>query len=109
METKRQLDVLDKKLEKSPYISGEAYTIADMAIFPWYGGLVLGELYGAAEFLDVEAYTHLKNGRRPYLSGPPLCVEFELIKPGEKNPLNFLSGTQWMILIKNRFGWRRNI
>ena len=60
METKRQLDVLDKKLEKSPYISGEEYTIADMAIFPWYGGLVLGELYGAAEFLDVDTYTHLK-------------------------------------------------
>jgi GST-like protein len=60
METKRQLDVLDKKLEKTPYISGEEYTIADMAIFPWYGGLVLGELYEAAEFLDVETYTHLK-------------------------------------------------
>ena len=52
--------MLDKKLEKDPYISGEEYTIADMAIFPWYGGLVLGELYGAAEFLDVDSYTHLK-------------------------------------------------
>ncbi len=59
METKRQLDVLDKQLAKNKYITGEEYTIADMAIWPWYGGLVLGELYGAAEFLEVNAYTHL--------------------------------------------------
>ena len=70
METKRQLDVLDKKLEKTPFISGEEYTIADMAIFPWYGGLVLGELYGAAEFLDVDAYTHLKKWAKTISARP---------------------------------------
>ena len=59
METKRQLDVLDKELAKNKYITGGKYTIADMAIWPWYGGLVLGELYGAAEFLEVNSYTHL--------------------------------------------------
>lgn len=60
METKRQLDVLDRRLAESPYIAGDTYTIADMAIFPWYGGLVKGWLYGAADFLSVQDYTHLQ-------------------------------------------------
>ncbi|MFT6386738.1 MAG: GST-like protein [Cellvibrionaceae bacterium] len=59
METKRQLDVLDKQLARSKYIAGDNYTIADMAIWPWYGALVLGKLYDAAEFLDVATYTHV--------------------------------------------------
>ncbi|CUJ06693.1 glutathione-dependent disulfide-bond oxidoreductase [Cognatishimia activa] len=59
METKRQLDVLDRELAKKPFIAGEGYTIADMAIWPWYGQLVLGRLYGAAEFLDVESYKNV--------------------------------------------------
>lgn len=59
MEVKRQLDVLDKQLAKHTYIAGEEYTIADMAIWPWYGNLVLGNLYDAAEFLQVETYTHV--------------------------------------------------
>jgi GSH-dependent disulfide-bond oxidoreductase len=59
METKRQLDVLDRALEDRNFIAGNEYTIADMAIWPWYGGLVLGRLYDAAEFLDVESYTNV--------------------------------------------------
>ena len=59
METKRQLDVLDRELAKKPFIAGEDYTIADMAIWPWYGQLVLGRLYDAAEFLDVESYANV--------------------------------------------------
>ncbi len=59
METKRQLDVLDRQLADRDFISGPDYTIADMAIWPWYGGLVLGRLYNAAEFLDVESYTNV--------------------------------------------------
>lgn len=59
MEVKRQLDVLDKQLAVNEYVAGNEYTIADMAIWPWYGGLVLGRLYDAAEFLDVESYTHV--------------------------------------------------
>ncbi|MFO0690462.1 MAG: glutathione-dependent disulfide-bond oxidoreductase [Myxococcota bacterium] len=59
MEVKRQLDVLDRNLATRPYVAGDAYTIADMAIFPWYGGLVRGELYGAAEFLDVKSYANV--------------------------------------------------
>ncbi|MDO4905286.1 MAG: glutathione-dependent disulfide-bond oxidoreductase [Lautropia sp.] len=59
MESKRQLDLLDKLLAEQAYIAGDVYTIADMAIWPWYGRLVQGELYGAAKFLDVQSYRHL--------------------------------------------------
>ncbi|UWQ76016.1 glutathione-dependent disulfide-bond oxidoreductase [Leisingera sp. M658] len=59
MESKRQLDVLDRQLAERTYIAGEEYTIADMAIWSWYGQLVLGRLYDAAEFLDVESYTNV--------------------------------------------------
>ncbi|MEO3878789.1 glutathione-dependent disulfide-bond oxidoreductase [Rheinheimera fenheensis] len=59
METKRQLDVLDKQLAKHAFVAGDEYSIADMAIWPWYGGLVLGRLYDAAEFLDVASYKHV--------------------------------------------------
>lgn len=59
MESKRQLDVLDKRLAENRYVAGDAYTIADMAIWPWYGVLVQGGLYGAAEFLSVHEYRHV--------------------------------------------------
>lgn len=59
METKRQLDVLNRQLAKHTFIAGEDYSIADMAIFPWYGCLVLGELYNAKEFLSVHEYEHV--------------------------------------------------
>lgn len=59
METKRQLDVLDRQLAENEYIAGDEYTIADMAIWPWYGGLVKGRLYGAGEFLSVQDYKHV--------------------------------------------------
>ncbi|MDN3235880.1 MULTISPECIES: glutathione-dependent disulfide-bond oxidoreductase [Pseudomonas] len=60
METKRQLDVLDRQLAERRYIAGDEYTIADMAIWPWYGVLVQGGLYNAAEFLSVQDYTHVQ-------------------------------------------------
>ena len=59
MEAKRELDVLDRRLAVSTYLAGDEYTIADMAVWPWYGALVLGTLYGAAEFLQVHEYTHV--------------------------------------------------
>ncbi len=59
MEAKRQLDVLDRQLAERPYIAGDDYTIADMAIWPWYGQLCLGRLYDAATFLDVQSYKHV--------------------------------------------------
>ena len=59
METKRQLDVLDRRLAEVPFVAGDDYSIADMAIWPWYGGLVLGRAYNAAEFLDVASYKNV--------------------------------------------------
>ncbi|RWU18286.1 glutathione-dependent disulfide-bond oxidoreductase [Pseudomonas alkylphenolica] len=60
MEAKRQLDVLDRRLSESAYLAGDAYTIADIAVWPWYGQLVRGNLYGAGEFLNVQQYTHVR-------------------------------------------------
>ncbi|MEM1388988.1 MAG: glutathione-dependent disulfide-bond oxidoreductase [Pseudomonadota bacterium] len=70
MEVKRQLDVLDKHLAQHEWMAGGTYSIADMAIWPWYGGLVKGWLYDAAEFLDVASYSHVvawadRIGERP--------------------------------------------
>ncbi len=60
MEVKRQLDVLDKRLAQSAYLAGDDYTIADMAIWPWYGALAKGLIYEAGEFLQVQDYTHVQ-------------------------------------------------
>lgn len=59
METKRQLDVLDQRLAQHEFVAGDTYTIADIAIWPWYGGLVQGQLYDAAEFLSAQDYRHV--------------------------------------------------
>jgi GST-like protein len=60
METKRLLDVLDRRLGETRFLAGDTYTIADMAAWPWYGALVLGRLYDAAEFLDVTSYRNVR-------------------------------------------------
>jgi GSH-dependent disulfide-bond oxidoreductase len=70
MEAKRQLDVLDRRLAETEYLAGNEYTIADIAVWPWYGGLAKGWLYGAAEFLQVEEYKNVQRwadtiGKRP--------------------------------------------
>ena len=70
MEVKRQLDVLDRRLAETEYVAGGDYTIADMAVWPWYGGLAKGRLYGAAEFLRVQDYENVQRwadaiGARP--------------------------------------------
>lgn len=70
MEAKRQLDVLDKQLAKQTYIAGEEYTIADVAIWPWYGNLVLGNAYNAAEFLDVQSYQHVQRWAKTIAERP---------------------------------------
>jgi GST-like protein len=60
METKRQLDVLDRRLAESKYLAGDDYTIADIAVWPWYGGLAKGLLYGAGEFLSAQDYKNVQ-------------------------------------------------
>jgi GSH-dependent disulfide-bond oxidoreductase len=60
METKRQLDVLERRLAEAPFLAGDHYSIADMAVWPWYGGLAKGLLYGGGEFLDVQSYTKVQ-------------------------------------------------
>src|ERR1700726_5138352 len=70
MEVKRELDVLDRCLADTEYIAGNTYTIADMAIFPWYGGLAKGWAYGAAEFLSVQDYKHVNRWADKLLKRP---------------------------------------
>ena len=70
MEVKRQLDVLDRRLAESEYIAGSDYTIADIAIWPWYGGLVKGWQYGAAEFLQVQDYKNVQRWAEQIYSRP---------------------------------------
>jgi GST-like protein len=70
MEVKRQMDVLDRELSKHRYLGGDEYSIADMATWPWYGNLVLGEAYGAGEFLQVESYKNLQRWANEVLQRP---------------------------------------
>ena len=70
METKRQLDVLDNHLATHEFMSGDEYSIADIAIWSWYGNLVLGQLYNAAEFLDVASYLHVMRWAQQLASRP---------------------------------------
>ncbi|MFK7891320.1 MAG: glutathione-dependent disulfide-bond oxidoreductase [Granulosicoccus sp.] len=64
METKRQLDVLDRQLAENQFIAGDEYTIADIAIWPWYGAVALNTVYQAAEFLDAASYQHVMRWAR---------------------------------------------
>ena len=70
MEVKRQLDVLDRRLADNAYLAGPNYTIADMAVFPWYGGLVKGWQYDAGEFLNVTEYKHVQRWADAILDRP---------------------------------------
>ena len=60
MEVKRQLDVIDRRLAETEYLAGDAYTVADIAVWPWYGALAKGLLYGGGEFLQVQDYHHVQ-------------------------------------------------
>lgn len=70
MEAKRQLDVLDRQLAEHRYLAGDEYSIADIATWPWYGNLVLGTLYDAAEFLQVESYKNVRRWAQEILERP---------------------------------------
>ena len=78
MEVKRQLDVLDRRLAQTEYLAGSDYTIADMAVWPWYGALAKGLLYGVGEFPQVHEYTNVQRwtdaiAQRPAAQGGALC------------------------------------
>ncbi|MBB3219505.1 glutathione-dependent disulfide-bond oxidoreductase [Pseudoduganella umbonata] len=73
MEAKRQLDVLDRQLASHRFVAGDDYTIADMAIWPWYGLLALGELYGAGEFLSVHEYTNVRRWAEEVAARPAVA------------------------------------
>jgi GST-like protein len=70
MEAKRQLDVLERRLGESKYLAGDSYTIADIAVWSWYGQLALGTLYSAAEFLAVEEYPHVQRWAKEIAERP---------------------------------------
>ena len=70
MEVKRQMDVLERELSEHRFLGGNEYSIADIATWTWYGNLVLGQLYNAAEFLDVESYPHLRRWAEAILQRP---------------------------------------
>jgi GST-like protein len=72
METKRQLDVLDRRLAETTYLAGDDYTIADIAVWPWYGGLARGLLYGAGEFLSVQDYKNVQRWTDAIAARPPV-------------------------------------
>jgi GST-like protein len=72
MEVKRQLDVLDRHLATHTYMAGDEYSIADIAIYPWYGGLVEGKLYEAGEFLSVHEYSHVQRWAAAVAERPPV-------------------------------------
>ena len=71
MEVKRQLDVLDRRLADRAYLAGSEYTITDIAVFPWYGGLAKGWQYSAAEFLSVQDYKNVQRWADAPM--PPMC------------------------------------
>lgn len=81
METKRQLDVLDRRLGESPYLAGNGYTIADIAVWAWYGQLVRGNLYSAAEFLSVQEYTHLQRWAEEIANRPAVIRGCRVNRP----------------------------
>jgi GST-like protein len=81
METKRQLDVLERQLAEHSFVAGGTYTIADIAIWPWYGGLVLGRQYGAAEFLDVASYKHVVRWARE-IDARPAVIRGRVVNKG---------------------------
>ncbi len=103
MEVKRQLDVLDRRLADHRYLCGDEYTIADMAVWPWYGSLVAGRMYNAGEFLDVESYQHVVRWMREIDEREPVkrgrMVNRTWGEPAEQlrerhSPDDFLTRTQ---------------
>ena len=89
MEAKRQMHVLDTHLAKHEYLAGDTYTIADMAVFPWYGAMAKGLLYGAAEFLAVHEYTHVRRWA-DQINQRPAVIRGRKVNVGWGEPANQL-------------------
>ena len=86
METKRQLDVLNRHLADHEYLAGEEYSIADMANWPWYGALVTGKLYDAAEFLSVHEYAHVRRWSDQIAARPAIVRDWRVNRPWSEPP-----------------------
>src|SRR5699024_7387506 len=89
MEVKRQLDVLDRQLADNRFVAGDEYTIADMAIWPWYGNLVANKVYSAAEFLDAQSYHHVMRWQKEVYSRPAV-QRGRIVNRSSGEPGNFL-------------------
>ena len=94
MEIKRQLDVLDRRLAESHYLAGDDYTIADMAVWPWYGTLVKGQLYEAGEFLRCTTTRTCCVGPMKSPSARPCSAAARSTAPGASRPANCMSATR---------------
>ena len=89
METKRQLDVLDRRLADNEYLAGDQYTIADIAVFPWYGGLAQGLLYNGGEFLSVQEYKNVQRWTAA-IAGRPAVKRGRMVNRVSGDPANQL-------------------
>jgi GST-like protein len=108
MEVKRQMDVLNQRLAAHEYIAGSDYTIADMAIWPWYGALAKGQLYEAGEFLQVHEYTHVVRWADQIASARPCSAAARSTAPGANRPASCTSGmTRVTSIPVRRTSWRR--
>ena len=93
MEVKRQLDVLDRRLADNRYMCGDDYTIADIAIWPWYGALVANRVYEAAEFLDAASYTHVNRWTAEIAARAPVSAGAWSTAPRARPKNSFTSAT----------------
>ena len=92
MEVKRELDVLDRRLADNEFIAGEQYTIADIAIWPWYGVLAIGDLYNAQKFLDVKSYKHVQRWAKVIAARPAVQRGRMVNRTWGKRVSNCMSG-----------------
>ena len=93
MEVKRQLDVLDRRLADNAYLAGDDYSIADIAVWPWYGALAKGLLYEAGEFLQVQEYKNLQRWTDAIASARPCAEDAWSIGPGAILPASYTNVT----------------
>ncbi len=110
MEAKRQLDVLDKQLARGRYVAGEEYTIADMAVWPWYGNVVLGNVYNAAEFLDAGSYKNVLRWAQMSATARPSSADASSTAPTARSMSSCMSAMMPATLTpKRKISARRKV